>query len=546
MDKEREANPGWYIGGQVAGAIPSMLIPGGGVARGASLAATARNAALAGGAAGGIYGFGSGDSLADRAIGAGQGAGFGAAVGGAVPLAGRAVGAGWGAFRNRGADNGAASLFERTAMRDSLSPQDLGRALADLGPEAIPADVGQNLLDQAGGLASMPGPGQRIIRDTLDARSAGANTRIQGEVDATLGQAPIPSRVDEGIRANQQALSPEYQAALNNATAVDTGDIALLLDSQIVNLRGKAQQAVRNVRDMLNVVGTDQLDPNPATLLEIRKAIDGQLAGEVDTNVIRVLSEARRRVDEVLADAVPGIKDVDAKFAELARQRDALGRGQQVLDSGRTAPRPAELADEVAAGAQPQGNAIGPSAVPVRLREGARAEIDRIIGTNSNDVVALNKMIKGEGSWNRDRLATLFGQDRADRIIALVDRERTFGVTANEVTRNSKSAARLASQRDIDPDTAAIPRIPWSLLDAVPRAANWMVGHRGAATQEARNQALADLLMARTPPGGQNPAVESMTAAIARRNRALAVGRALEYGLTPAVRGGVVPQVTPR
>ena len=83
------------------------------------------------------------------------------------------------------------------------------------------------------------------------------------------------------------------------------------------------------------------------------------------------------------------------------------------------------------------------------MREGARAEIERIIGTNANDRVALQLLIKGEGDWNRDRLATLFGKDRADRVISLLDRERAFADTSQLVTRNSESLARREAINDV-------------------------------------------------------------------------------------------------
>jgi hypothetical protein len=75
---------------------------------------------------------------------------------------------------------------------------------------------------------------------------------------------------------------------------------------------------------MLNIPGTDQLDPHPGALLATRNAIDGMMANEANPQVIRQLTMARQAVDGELGKAVPGIKDVDAKFQELARQSDAL------------------------------------------------------------------------------------------------------------------------------------------------------------------------------------------------------------------------------
>lgn len=328
-------------------------------------------------------------------------------------------------------------------QRDGMTPTQINARLAELGPDATLMDVGPNLRQEGQRIFAKGGRGRGIIDEVLTPRDQGANARIRGDVDATLGPAPVPSQIEQGIATNQGALGPSYEAALRNGRRVDTGTIAGQLESDIVNLRGAAQQAAQRVRGMLNVNGTPELDPNPRTLFETRKAIDGMLATEADPNAIRVLSRTRADVDQVLARTVPGIKDVDAQFSELARQQGALGRGQQSLDSGRTAPRPTELADEFQQGALPQGTQVGPSAVPLRLREGARAEMDRIIGTNANDRVALQRLIKGEGDWNRARLGTLFGQDRADRLISVLDRERTFAETSNRIMKNSATAERL-------------------------------------------------------------------------------------------------------
>src|SRR5690606_16405243 len=131
---------------------------------------------------------------------------------------------------------------------------------------------------------------------------------------------------------------------------------------------------------------TGVLDPNPRTLLNTRHAIDGILftdgaAAPLDSNVRRVLGQARRDIDAELAAKVPGIKDVDARYSELASQAKAVETGERTLVSGRKEViRPQELDDMLAGGT----SIVGPSGVPFRISQGTRAEIDRIIGTTGN------------------------------------------------------------------------------------------------------------------------------------------------------------------
>lgn len=349
------------------------------------------------------------------------------------------------AARDMGVKSKDMTRIIKQMQRDGLTPADINRRLAELGPDATLMDVGPNLRQEGQRIYAKGGEGRGIIHDVIDPRDKGANARIRGEVDATLGPAPVPSQIDDALAANQRGLEPAYTDVFRGARPVDTTRIAAGLDAAAGTLRGRAQQAVQRVRAMLNQTGNQgTLDTNPGTLHETRKAIDGLMATETDPNAIRALTRARNDIDDALAAAVPDIKGVDARHAELARQREAVTRGQQSLDSGRTAPRPQELAHDVQQGALPQGQQVGPSAVPLRLREGARAEIERIIGTNANDRVALQRLIKGEGDWNRERLATLFGQDRADRLLSVLERESTFANTSNRTIHNSATAERLS------------------------------------------------------------------------------------------------------
>lgn len=247
--------------------------------------------------------------------------------------------------------------------------------------------------------------------------------------------------------------------------------IADHLDEQIPLLRGGAQKAARDVRGMLNTHGTNSVSSDPSVAFQTRQAIDGMLETETDTKVIGALMEARKMIDESLEKAVPMIKEVDTSYAELGRQRGAITRGQTVLDHGRTAPRPAELEREIAEGALPQGMQVGPSAVSLRLSQGARAEIDRILGSNSNDIAAMARVIKSDGDWNRVRLAMLFGKEKADKLFRVLDNELTFSRTHDAVTRNSETARRLLANQEINGGGQGVPLQDAYVVGGAPAAA---------------------------------------------------------------------------
>ncbi|SDP08280.1 hypothetical protein [Phyllobacterium sp. OV277] len=456
-----DANPGSTTAGRITGGVigsagmvaaaPTLFGAGGGGLLGKTFASGVSGATIGG---------------ADSAVRsdgdwreAGKGAFIGGLTGGAAPLAGQAIGAGARSFMDMVARRGAAKAAEmapgalarlgRAAAADGLDAPALQTRLAELGPDAMIMDLGPNLQRQAGAIAATPGRGQEIVRNAVNQRQMGANQRIIGELNDTLGPVRSPIQINQGIQEGQRATGPAYAQSFADGVPVQTDYIANALEQQGRTLRGPQQRAVQQVRQMLNEAGRDNLDTNPYTLFQTRNAIDGMLAGEQNPQVIRVLTQTRQQIDENLSRNVPGIKMADAQYEELARQNHGLNRGSQVLDSGKTAPRPEDLANEMTAGVQPQGLSVGPSGEAFRMTQGARAEIDRIVGTNVNDVVALNRIVKGEGDWNRDRLATLFGPSRADRIINVLDREKAFANTRHIVGQNSETAARSAAMREL-------------------------------------------------------------------------------------------------
>lgn len=397
---------------------------------------------------------------------------------------------------------GASRIVQRELDAAGIPAAEVGQRLAAIGPDAMVLDLSPGLRARSAAVATTPGNGQKTVVDALSARRAGSNTRIQGDIDSTLGPAPIPSRLAAENALGKETLGPQYDALFEQvARAVDTSPIALDLDSMAVNMRGPAQKRAQQIRGMLDVIGTDELDPNPRTLFEVRNAIDGMMADEANPKAIGIMTYIRRQVDDMLAEAVPGVKEVDAQYAELARQGKAVDTGQQLLDSGRTAPRPAEVEDMMNSGALPQGLQIGPSAVPLRLSQGTRAEIDRIVGTNIRDINAMKRIVAGEGNWNRDRLVSVFGQEKADRLLAILEREATYNAGEEMGLAGSRTDVLRSAKADIEgpparPNpfrSAANFRFGDAVADTADRTLGWLYSAKRGAT----NDSLADALTAR-------------------------------------------------
>lgn len=339
----------------------------------------------------------------------------------------------------------------RAASADGVNLNSVGSRLDGMGPEAVLADLGRNLRAQASTLAAQPGvPAADAIIDSMSARKAGAGQRVRDGLADTLGPAPIPSQLQAEIRAAKRVIGPEYDRVLAAAPPVDLSGLAEVLDGKTLTRRGPAQAALRDVRSMLD--GADgELETSAAVLHQIREAVDGMLENPPDSNTRIVLKAARDDINNLLTEAVPDIQAIDSKYRELSRQSEAVDRGQVVLDSNRSAPRPSELADEMKAGALPEGMLVGPSGAAFRLSQGTRAEIDRVVGTNIDDRAALARILKGEGDWNRDRLVTVFGPERGEQLFQLLDNEAAMATTENAVLGAAGRRAGATAGEEINP-----------------------------------------------------------------------------------------------
>src|SRR5690606_34845592 len=157
---------------------------------------------------GALYGAGQGEGT-DRLWEAGKGMAIGGGIAPAAVAIASGIGYGVGAVANRlmprpaalrGYERGAVDRVARAVADDDL-PARYQQHVADLGPEGMLADMGQNLRGQAGAIANQPGRGQQMISDALHNRREGAAGRIATDVDQALGPAV---NIPETIHATQQ------------------------------------------------------------------------------------------------------------------------------------------------------------------------------------------------------------------------------------------------------------------------------------------------------------------------------------------------------
>ena len=401
----------------------------------------------------------------------------------------------------------------RQLQADRIDPASIPQRTAAMGDGATIADLGPNLQRKAASIATQPGEGQQVIVDAMMARQAAAADRVPQALNNIAGPEPVPSRVTGAVQDAKDALQPYYQQELSNwaadphAQPLAMQPLADKIDTMVNNAKGPTATALERVRSMLdmrNARGT--LDPRPEGLMATRRAIDGMLDGETNTDIIRNLTQARAAIDDTLSASIPGVKAIDARYAELARLGSDFETGRSALNTGGqtgSAMHPDDLAPMMQNTAQNTGRFIGPangaSAGPRFIAGGMLSKIYEVVGNNSNDRVALKKILTGEGKWNYQKIASAFGEDKAQQLLDLFRNESTMAETENLALHGSKTAALTAAHAE-DAAAANRPGVIKSLLnfragDIYDAAKEKLLGTMFADQQAAHNALVARAVM---------------------------------------------------
>lgn len=433
----RKVNPVANVTGEVLGPTVA-LAPLGATALGSrllgmtgSLASRVGFGALSGGTIAG------GDQLArtgDWGQAAVSGA-EGAAIGGAFPVATK--GLGWlsdlvlGRVATKDAQNVARALRD-----DGIHPNQVNQQLQQMGPDAMVMDLGPNLQAQAGAVASVPGPGQRIVRDAVAARGRGASARVTNDVTQTIGNGPdITTLRNQIITQQSQAADPLY-AAVRNIPLTNLPALAAVARTPM------GRQALTNATTMLANDGI-RLPQGQFTVGladYMKRALDDIAASSAragNNNVARQARNMTRAITSTVDRQVPAYRAARDAFAGPAQVMDALDLGTTAFSREMS---PTQLRTELAG--------MSPSERQAFLH-GAQSQVEAMMGNAVNDVASLrNTFRKG---WNEAKLRILLGPQIADDLLQRIDRELAYGQTSNAVAGNSETARRQAGQSEVDP-----------------------------------------------------------------------------------------------
>lgn len=425
-----QAHPYAFMGGQVAGAIPSSILPIGAAARGTSALGQIARGAVGGALQGGAYGFGSGEGGGENRLKqAGYDGTIGLAAGGLAPVVGRVAGAAYGKLLPRGGDK-ATQQVARALDADSVSPQ----AMANMAPDEMIADLGPNLQQMASVQAAAPGPGRQVVREAMVARQTGAGQRTQDAVDQALGPRTNVVQTADQIAADRaSAAAPLYQQAYAAPVQV-TQPILDILDTPTG--RAAFAKAKRLAADERAPIDPANLDTRALDYL--KRGLDdvaGSLAKGGRREQLRAVNDMRSTLLSEMDQVNPAYAQARAAYAGPSGVLDAMDAGKSVFQRSLS---PDELRKEIAAMGQAERSAF---------QEGARSQIEEIMATARNDASAATRELAEKG-WNREKLKILVGS-KADGLIGALEKEKKFAETANKTLNNSETAPRVAGMGDL-------------------------------------------------------------------------------------------------
>jgi hypothetical protein len=451
--------PEQYASGQTAGAVTSMVAPGGIAFKAGSKLPVLGQIATSGGVgatatalpqfAGGEDGFTARMSEVDPLTTA-----VGGTLGAVAPVAGRMVGAVTRGAQNlarKGVDGYGGAASRRVASTLSgpqATGQDIQSYLDSLGPEAMLADVPGRPRTMAQGLATIPGEGQEVLTREIGARGAGAGQRIEDVMTQRIDQ---PNVGFEETLAQQElksgVLGPMYEAATQSDKTFDVDT----LRSALV-LYGK--DSSRAVRAQMNAVLKDLGATGPVSaekLHNVRSALSDVIfkeGGSVAVNLKPIL----HKMDDQL-DTLGSYKEARSGYSEASAIQRAVEDGERVFTGGKTsALSPRELETKLANMTDMERAAF---------QKGARDYIGALMGTSRNDAAAAwGEFSK---SWNAEKLKMLIGDADSQAITQRLLAEKEFSKTSSDVLDGAQTGFRLEAAADLrdlrDPDSLSAPSV---------------------------------------------------------------------------------------
>ena len=468
LDQFREDSPVAAYGTEIAGAIPTSLLPGLNILRGGNVAKSVGTGVLQGG----LYGHGqSRGDLAERA----KTTGLGSIVGGTIGAAGIPIAKGLGNLANRYMTKKAAGTVGMTGpqyqiLNRALSADDAltgggARRMDAAGPDSMLADAGsgaQRLLDTAIVESS---PAARIATEAVESRVNSAASKLDDVLNSTMGRPgesasraltvygdksnPLGKLYERAYSKSVDYSSP-LGAEIENIVRNQVPPEAITAANKLMRMEGHtSRQILADIAEDGSVVFREMPDVRQLDYITRglnQSASTGEGAGAMggQTQIGSAYKNLSRGIRSRLKELVPEYKAVLNSAMDIIRARDARDIGLTVLSTKTTR---ADVMDAI--------SDMGEAEIR-KVVEGVRMNIDDILARTKVAMTDVNveareafQLIKDMSSRsNREKLTMILGDD-AERIFSQLDEAVMAFELRGAVARNSATAIRQSTAQSV-------------------------------------------------------------------------------------------------
>jgi hypothetical protein len=459
---------------------------------------------------------------AGEAIGEGIGGEEGRTVGGVVgALAGGGVGAALPSPRTgqpfRDFDPRAVNTVGQ-AVADQGGAARTAQELEALGPGGVLGETGENtraLLEQ---MVTTPGPQQQRVMDPIRERRAQAGNQVEQAVDSLFGAPPASyAEQTELLRNTKRATAGRLYGEAERIAAVrgiDTSPVTRYIESTIPRaVAGGTVDRLTDIEQAKVRIGELLAGRNDfQSVHRVKEMLDDQVGAAVrdgEGGKARELGAVRDRLVRVLDDATidPAAPGTPSAYQEARRQYASDSAFERGREYGQKLFDQKVRSDEFAM----HWRSSDP-AVQRAIQQGARDNIDDAmdkLARTADDEGARAAITKFSSRSNRAKLALMFGQAEADRLVGVLEGQARQLGTYNRLTGQSATYARqragelIPNPAQQDLPAAQYPTFSQLALKGVDRLGAATVGPLRRNRAERTNADIGRLLM---QGGGSTPA----------------------------------------
>lgn len=345
-------------------------------------------------------------------------------------------------------DDGASKLLAEAMVREGIGPDDIARRMAELGPEAIPADLGNNFARLLRTASNQIPRIEGRTAEVLTERQLGQAGRIVNSFEDATGTASL--NVDDQITLLNKTAG---QQANDLYAAARAKDFKILSKESIEGIGTGTpidRELIKSSRKLKGILGNNKSSVGKAALKTRQTLDDKRAAGDVvgDIDFIdatkRVLDDQiqvairqgrKNRVRDLVRGKNALVEEADKVVPEYKQARDFFAGKAQLESAAETGGlfmklKPREVEDLV--------STMSASEKEMFVLGSKQAIIDRIesLQTNSD---AIKRLFGKNGDVKK--LQSLFDDESAfNNFSEALKRESQFILTRNAARGNSTTA----------------------------------------------------------------------------------------------------------